>query len=250
MCVDKTNCLIVCIGLPGAGKTTFCKKLKEIWLDYEIIHINYDEIIGSNYSSDKRKEILNDVHQLISNLQSNKTLILIDDNMYYKSMRYEYLQLARRHSISFLQLYFEVTLNVALKRNEVRTNPVPDEIIKEMNHKMEVPHQDFYFIPESFQFTAKELSDLKDVIDKSFNNPMCNTKYIPKIQHNINESKFHRIDLILRKIVSTKIKYDQKNSLNYVKTRKDVLKKIKNGEYCELENLDEENIEKVLSKLF
>ncbi|NXT50845.1 PSTK kinase, partial [Pluvianellus socialis] len=65
--------------------------------------------------------------------------LLLDDNFYYQSMRYEVYQLARKYSLSFCQLFLECPLECCLQRNRLRSQPVPDQTICLMARKIEMP---------------------------------------------------------------------------------------------------------------
>ncbi|NXL60892.1 PSTK kinase, partial [Chordeiles acutipennis] len=65
--------------------------------------------------------------------------LILDDNFYYQSMRYEVYQLARKYSVSFCQLFLECPLDCCLQRNRLRSHPLPDQTICLMARKIEMP---------------------------------------------------------------------------------------------------------------
>uniref|UniRef100_A0A8C3JWV4 Phosphoseryl-tRNA kinase n=1 Tax=Calidris pygmaea TaxID=425635 RepID=A0A8C3JWV4_9CHAR len=65
--------------------------------------------------------------------------LILDDNFYYQSMRYEVYQLARKYSLSFCQLFLDCPLECCLQRNRLRSHPVPDQTICLMARKIEMP---------------------------------------------------------------------------------------------------------------
>ncbi|NXT81249.1 PSTK kinase, partial [Zapornia atra] len=65
--------------------------------------------------------------------------LILDDNFYYRSMRYEVYQLARKYSLSFCQLFLECPLECCLQRNRQRSHPLPDQTISLMARKIEMP---------------------------------------------------------------------------------------------------------------
>ncbi|NWR76389.1 PSTK kinase, partial [Centropus unirufus] len=65
--------------------------------------------------------------------------LILDDNFYYRSMRLEVYRLARRYSLGYCQIFLECPLECCLQRNRLRTHPVPDETIRAMAGRMEVP---------------------------------------------------------------------------------------------------------------
>uniref|UniRef100_A0A4W4H347 Phosphoseryl-tRNA kinase n=1 Tax=Electrophorus electricus TaxID=8005 RepID=A0A4W4H347_ELEEL len=72
--------------------------------------------------------------------QPARLVLLLDDNFYYQSMRYEVYQLARKYSISFCQVYLHCPVEVCFYRNQDRGLPVSDEIIMEMSKRIEPPN--------------------------------------------------------------------------------------------------------------
>ncbi|OXB82573.1 UNVERIFIED_CONTAM: hypothetical protein H355_005828 [Colinus virginianus] len=65
--------------------------------------------------------------------------LVLDDNFYYRSMRYEVFQLARKYSLGFCQLFLECPLELCLHRNRLRDRPVPEETVRRMAQRMEAP---------------------------------------------------------------------------------------------------------------
>lgn len=72
---------------------------------------------------------------------SGDTLIMADDNMHYRSMRYELFQLARDRGLAFMQLYMSCSLQVAKERNAQRTGSahVPIASLERMHAVLEPP---------------------------------------------------------------------------------------------------------------
>ncbi|NWR41366.1 PSTK kinase, partial [Regulus satrapa] len=70
---------------------------------------------------------------------SRPLLLLLDDNFYYQSMRYEVYQLARKYSLGFCQLFLECPVECCLQRNRLRRDPVPEQTIQQMARKIEMP---------------------------------------------------------------------------------------------------------------
>jgi len=77
-----------------------------------------------------------------TNADTNKrTLIVIDDNNYLSSMRYEFYQIARKHSLGFAQLYLHASLQTATELNSGRgVSEVPSCVIERMNENLEPPN--------------------------------------------------------------------------------------------------------------
>ena len=177
MSEDPQICLVVLIGIPGSGKSSFCSLYSEYLLskNCDCIHVCYDKLIPLETQvkmKDKegswkaeREKIVEAVEQVIRITKSDeledienvyvdeivdnkviktkkvRTVILIDDNNYLSSMRYDYYQLARAHRLGFAQLHFACDLALAKKLNGSRptASQVPDEVLDNMESKLEHP---------------------------------------------------------------------------------------------------------------
>ncbi|XP_070288146.1 L-seryl-tRNA(Sec) kinase [Myotis yumanensis] len=71
---------------------------------------------------------------------SGPLLLILDDNFYYRSMRYEVYQLARKYSLGFCQLFLDCPLETCIQRNGQRPGALPAETIRLMGGKMEEPN--------------------------------------------------------------------------------------------------------------
>ena len=67
------------------------------------------------------------------------TVFIIDDNMYLRSMRYRYFQLARRHQLGFAAVLLDVPVSECLRRNAARLQSVPKAAIEAMATRLERP---------------------------------------------------------------------------------------------------------------
>ena len=166
---------IVIIGLPGSGKSSLCEKItKSLQSRNQIhaVHLEFDRHVCVETSKfrQSRLDFLNSVENSIdiflktlklnfpllddkekeqqADQSKDEFILLFDDNMYYRSMRYEVLKIARRFHcppdvlVQFGVIYLKVDKNSCLQRNSERANPssrVPDHVINEMNEKIEEP---------------------------------------------------------------------------------------------------------------
>ncbi|XP_074089536.1 L-seryl-tRNA(Sec) kinase [Macrotis lagotis] len=71
---------------------------------------------------------------------SQPLYLILDDNFYYQSMRYEVYQLARKYSLGFCQLFLDCPIESCLERNHQRSKAVPKETIQQMARKLESPN--------------------------------------------------------------------------------------------------------------
>ena len=247
--------IILCLlcGLPASGKTTICKKLCKI--KSEVIHVSFDELIGKlDLEIDKWKLTRNDVIRLIKiivesllnekeiNLNVSKefsllnmnslnklisdcnlinrenddmVVILVDDNMYLKSMRKKIYQIAEEFTISFLLLYISCSLEICKQRNKIRSDSilVNDEVIENINKQMEIPKDEFINI---FEVDTNNLDNIEDIVENIFSTIKNCSKFLikskrisPNELYKREENKkinlnniIHQADLCIRRFIT------------------------------------------------
>uniref|UniRef100_A0A2C9KYU7 Uncharacterized protein n=1 Tax=Biomphalaria glabrata TaxID=6526 RepID=A0A2C9KYU7_BIOGL len=153
----------------------------------------------------------------------NKVLIVIDDNMHLRSMRYEYYKLAREYGVGYCQIFLDIELDKALERNIHRTgvDQVSEDVITKMAKTLEVPD------PSKNSWEKLSLTISDDVeIDWDLVISFIKTAFLnavqPVVRKNQEESAtsrsqcsssvLHQADLILRKCVSSWL---AENKLNH-----------------------------------
>jgi len=213
--------IVVMIGIPGAGKTTFCENLIEINSKFNVVHICFDHFINTknnlNSYNANRKKLINEIKNLINHIKNNhktidyfaKTsyvtdieadyLILIDDNNYYRGMRYEFYKICKIIGAAFLQIYFPIQLEIALERNKKRDKGyVPENIIENMNKKLENPSGKCCWEIETINVNNDKPIDIKEILSYIKKIPIIK---IPEIKEKVavNQTKLHNIDIALRK---------------------------------------------------
>lgn len=252
-------CVVLIIGIPGAGKTTFVKKLPVILPQYgnfKVWEIIYDNILETDCPTSyklHRQHAFTMAEQTIKDIRQDDEkihVLVIDDNMYFKSMRYEYYKLARNYQISFFVVHFNVELSVALHRNANRENSVPEHVIINMAKKFEQPCENW------------EKNSL--IIDSSYELNDIYSKFVTKLNQCLKEplvsivqiceqtpiSQLQRIDLLLRKLVHKKIKNNHTNAGAICYKRTEIFKCIKNSQIIVNDNLNDAELLLYLDTLF
>lgn len=198
-----------------------------------MVDIMISQILSSNICSKICSDIPDDLLQRFCELiyplkgPSNRAteeniLILIDDNMYYKSMRYSYYQIAREYNIGFLELYIECPVEIALKNNFLRTTAfqVPASVIKNMIEKIESPsdkvhwEKDGHIIIKPKDMDVSYINVVIDILNKvkkSWDNPVVklseeNLEHSEEARQICSKNLIHQCDQILRQLVSHRMK--------------------------------------------
>ncbi|XP_036427862.1 LOW QUALITY PROTEIN: L-seryl-tRNA(Sec) kinase-like [Colossoma macropomum] len=147
-----------------------------------------------------------------SSSQPPRIAVLLDDNFYYQSMRYEVYQLARKYSTGFCQLYLHCPLEVCLSRNQDRGQPVPDEIIVEMSKRIEPPNaQKNQWEQSSLTLISTDITDtdiqkLLQLMSSALENPLSpfqdDSEQRAADREHCASSVVHQADQACRRLVS------------------------------------------------
>lgn len=151
-------------------------------------------------------------------------LLLLDDNFYYPSMRYEVYQLARKYSLGFCQVYLQCDLESCIRRNQSRSAPIPTEVIVEMVKRLESPNpQKNSWETSSISLnTTDNLSDrdvqrVMELISSALSNPLSpaedNTEQKEADRLKCATSVVHQTDQACRRHISEAMKTARENQL-------------------------------------
>ncbi|XP_078587131.1 L-seryl-tRNA(Sec) kinase-like [Branchiostoma floridae x Branchiostoma japonicum] len=147
--------------------------------------------------------------------RESSLVVIIDDNMYYRSMRYQYYQLARQYTIGFCEVLLHCDVETALKRNMERQCPVARETVVAMATKMEPPNPNRHswevmsFLYDQMTGVDEEtaLEEIRELVAVAIANPVLAVS-----EENMEEKEqsrlvcsmnvLHQADQILRKCIS------------------------------------------------
>ncbi|NWR85774.1 PSTK kinase, partial [Furnarius figulus] len=142
--------------------------------------------------------------------------LLLDDNFYYQSMRYEVYQLARRYSLGFCQLFLECPLECCLQRNCLRSDPVPEQTIHLMARKIEMPDpkknawEQNSLILRSSDFISEDNEEIINLLTTALENPVRpneeDTEQKEADRAICAASAVHQADQTCRRIISQAMK--------------------------------------------
>uniref|UniRef100_A0A8C5LA79 Phosphoseryl-tRNA kinase n=1 Tax=Jaculus jaculus TaxID=51337 RepID=A0A8C5LA79_JACJA len=147
---------------------------------------------------------------------SRPLVLVLDDNFYYQSMRYEVYQLARKYSLGFCQLFLDCPLETCLQRNSQRPQALPNETIYLMERRLEKPNPEKNawehnsLIIQSPACSLEASLEVTDLLLTSLDNPV---KYV---EDNMEQKEtdriicstniLHKADQTLRRTVSETMK--------------------------------------------
>ncbi|GIY99979.1 l-seryl-tRNA(Sec) kinase [Caerostris extrusa] len=219
--------------------------------------------------SERSQNLLDKIEKLNDAITPESNgIFFVEDNFYYRSMRYDWFQIARRTNIGFCEVFLQCPLNTAIHRNSIRGYNIPEQKIKLMITCMEYPNPTKYkwekfsmIFDSSAELKNSALIPILSLIEEARNNPaelMVNEEKI-EAQKVCSKNAVHQADNILRKLTSKKIsdfkenissKEDFKSLVSLVSdVRQELLNGIRNGEVhlptSILENLKILGIEKV-----
>jgi O-phosphoseryl-tRNA(Sec) kinase len=237
---NNSNFLIILVGLPASGKSTFAFKLKEILepkFQIRVKIIDPDKIrekaFPNSFDFKNEPRIRKKNIKLIKKNLRKGEIVISDDLNYYSSMRHDLKLIADNLNIKFYIIHISTSLNLCLKRNEERGNPIPNKVIEKIYKRFD----NFNKYKWDKPFETYDISQISKVIQFAEN--LSN-----KITLNLQEQKERKepieikpstsiremLDLITRKYVgellknpkyqSSKRKILEKRKL-YVKSRSD-----------------------------
>jgi len=147
-------------GIPTSGKSTYVDKLLKLdyWQHSVVLSTDYyiefyAKQQGKTYNEvfdEYIKEATKQMYSLLDfGVKNNKNIIYDQTNLSIKTRKKKLNKLPSHYQKG--AIYFEVSLQEALKRNETRKGKfIPKDIIKRMYHQFEIPT-----IDEGFEYVEK-----------------------------------------------------------------------------------------------
>ena len=142
------ECVFLC-GIPCSGKSTFVNKLKKLsyWENAVVLSTdNYIEKVAQEHNTTYREifdECIDEATRqlelaLIEAKDKGKNIIYDQTNLTIKTRKKKLSKLPSIYARGVI--YFDVTLEEALRRNENREGKyIPKSVLKRMYHQLEVP---------------------------------------------------------------------------------------------------------------
>jgi predicted kinase len=129
--------VIVGIGVPGCGKTTYLKPLAD---KLRMVYINPDdirqEITGDPSDHTKEMEVWAEVHARLRDAIKTKGAV-VDATYTKKRDRRELINISREGGAKEIIAYwFNLPVGVCVARNNKRERVVPEEVIEKMHNRL------------------------------------------------------------------------------------------------------------------
>jgi predicted kinase len=129
--------LIITVGLPGSGKSTYLARLG-------VNAISSDEIrrliADDPHDQTMNARIFATVRYLVrQRMASGRRVTYVDATHLTPWERKPYVRLAERHGCELEALFFDVPLEICMARNQTRDRIVPEAAIQEMARRLVPP---------------------------------------------------------------------------------------------------------------
>lgn len=137
--MSRKNTLVVLVGVPGSGKTTFAKLLKEGGM----VHVSTDEIreeiLGSASNQEQGNKIFSIAYERMQEAGKEKKDCVFDATNRTARDRRALIERAQGYFDFVICYYANTDLQTCLKRNQERERQVPQKVIEKMWRQLQKP---------------------------------------------------------------------------------------------------------------
>jgi O-phosphoseryl-tRNA(Sec) kinase len=130
-------------------------------------------------------------------------VVVVDDNMYYKSMRKQIYRLCCEKKVKFVQVLLDVNVETCVARNSLRTGAakIPEEIVRRMETRLERPTGKKWDVALVVEENVGEV----EVVQKLLSRAMECRKVEKKEKEQETQTSKHQADLLMRKEISRRV---------------------------------------------
>ena len=134
---SETQRIVVLVGLPGSGKSTYLERLGITPLSSDVIR---QLLIDDARDQTIHARVFQCLRYLLrQRLAIGRLATYVDATHLTSAERRPYIQIAERYGCAIEALYFDVPLDICLARNRGRSRVVPEEAVRAMAAKLVPP---------------------------------------------------------------------------------------------------------------
>jgi O-phosphoseryl-tRNA(Sec) kinase len=139
-----TKFLLALCGLPASGKTTLAEQIRNRLKPQSRVEIVStdkwrDQDYYARFVPKKEHAVRQGALEVTAKTLSRGTSVIHDDTNYYSSMRHELYEIAKGNRCAFAVVHVCTPLEVVVKWNQSRANPLPEEVILKIARNFESP---------------------------------------------------------------------------------------------------------------
>ena len=132
--------IVILVGLPGSGKSTYLERLGIRALSSDAIRLLLaDDVTDQTIHG----HVFNTLRYLLrQRLAVGRPVTYVDATHLTRGERRPYMKIAQKHGCQIEAVFFDVPLDVCLDRNRTRARVVPEEAMRMMAAKLLPPSVD------------------------------------------------------------------------------------------------------------
>ena len=131
--------IVVCVGLPGAGKSTYLKRFGS-----QVLSSDAMRILLADDEDDQtiHRQVFSTLRYLLrQRIRIGRPVTFVDATHLSRAERRPYFEIADRYDCRIESIFFDVPVEVCKRRNRKRTRLVPEDVIDAMAARLEPPSE-------------------------------------------------------------------------------------------------------------
>lgn len=143
--------VIILVGIPGSGKSTYVDRLVKGTDKYVVIHPDSirEELTGSVQDQSKNAEVFKLAFQRMDAALKSGKNVIFDSCAQSRERRKAIIQIGKKYNAEIHAAVFKIPLELAKERNAKRDRVVPNFVLERMFSQWEDPSKD-----EGFDFIS------------------------------------------------------------------------------------------------